>query len=132
MRTTLKSPDGLKNADCKIGQLSNRPPILYVPETDIVMPKEEPQVLKVKLPDDSHLSMPIYFRGNTEEYLTHIVSVLHFIDQKGLGTMCRKLAKAVKRRSGALKNLLEATGSQSTVSTNIDIQARKVEIEQTQ
>jgi hypothetical protein len=52
MSTTFKSPDGLKNAECKKGQLSNRPPIPYVPEMDIVTPKEEPQVLKVKLPDN--------------------------------------------------------------------------------
>jgi hypothetical protein len=51
--TTLKTPDGLKDAECKKGQLSNRPPILYVPEVNIVMPKEEPQTLKVKLPDES-------------------------------------------------------------------------------
>jgi hypothetical protein len=63
MSTTLKSSNGLKNAECKKGQLSNRPPIPYVPETDILMPKEEPQSLKVKLPDDSHLNMPMYSRG---------------------------------------------------------------------
>ncbi len=80
MSTTLKSPDGLKNAECKKGQLNNWPPIPYVPEVDIVMPKEEPQSLKVKLPDESHLNMPIYFHGNTEEYLTHIAAVLQIID----------------------------------------------------
>jgi hypothetical protein len=42
------------------------------------------------------------------------------------------LAKAVVRRSEALKNPLEATGSQDTVLANVDIQAHKVEIEQTQ
>jgi hypothetical protein len=31
-----------------------------------------------------------------------------------------------------LKNLLEATGSRDTVSTDVDVQARKVEIKQTQ
>jgi hypothetical protein len=45
---------------------------------------------------------------------------------------CRKLAKAVERRSGVLKNLLKAVGSQDTVSTNVDVMARKVEIDQTQ
>jgi hypothetical protein len=80
MSTSLKSPDGLKNAECKKGQLSNRPPILYVPKVDIVMPKEEPQVFKVKLPDESHFSMPIYSRGNSEEYLVHIVAVLQIIN----------------------------------------------------
>jgi hypothetical protein len=132
MSTTLKSPDGLKNAECKKEQLSNRPPILYIPEMDIVTPKEEPQSLKVKLPDNSHLNMPIYFHGNTKEYLTHVVAVLQIIDQKGLSTKCRKLTNAVERRSGTLKNLLKATGSQDTVSTNVDVQARKLEIEQTQ
>jgi hypothetical protein len=42
------------------------------------------------------------------------------------------LAKAVVRRSEALKNLQEATGSRETISTSIDVTARKVEIEQTQ
>jgi hypothetical protein len=112
MSTIVKSPDGLKNAKCKKGQLSNRPPIPYVPEVDIVTPKEEPQSLKVKLPDNSHLNMAIYSHGNTKEYLMHIVAVLHIIDQKGLGTKCRKLAKAAERQSGALKNIFKAAGSQ--------------------
>jgi hypothetical protein len=122
---------GLKNAECKKGQLSNRPPIQYVPEVDIVTPKEEPQSLKVKFPD-KHLNMPIYSHGNTKEYLMHIVAVLQIINQKGLGKKCRMLAKAVVERSESLKNLLEAVDSQDTVSTNVDVQARKVEIEKTQ
>ncbi len=76
MSTSLKSPDGLKDAECKKGQLSHRPPIPYVPVGDIITPKEEPQVFKIKLPDGSNLSMPIYSHGNNEEYLAHIVAVL--------------------------------------------------------
>jgi hypothetical protein len=132
MSTTLKTPDGFNNAECKKGQLSNQPPILYVPEIDIITPKEEPQTLKVKLPDNSHLNMPFYSHGNTKECLAHIVAVLQIIDQKGLPKKCRMLAKAVVKRFEALKNLLEAAGSQDTVSANIDVQAHKVEIEQTQ
>ncbi len=74
--TSLKSPDRLKDDDCKKGQLSHQPPIPYVPVIDIVMPKEDPQVFKIKLPDASHLTMPIYSCGNNEEYLAHIVAVL--------------------------------------------------------
>ncbi len=111
MSTSLKSPDGLKDAECKKGQLSHWPPIPYVPVVDIVMPKEEPQLFKIKLLDVSHLSMPIYSRGNNKEYLAHIVAVLCIIDQKGLPKKCRMLAKAVSRRSEALKNLQEAAGS---------------------
>jgi hypothetical protein len=108
------------------------PPILYLAEMDIVTPKEEPQVLKVKLPDNSHINMHIYSRGNTKEYLTYIVAVLRIIKQKGLDARCRKLKKAVQRQSKTLKNLLEAAGLRDTVLTDVDIQARKVEIEQTQ
>jgi hypothetical protein len=132
MSTSLKSLDGLKDAECKKRQLSHRPPILYITVVDIVMPKEEPQHFKVKLLDASHLSMPIYSRGNNKEYLVHIVAVLCIIDQKGLPKKCRMLAKAVARQSEALKNLQKATGCQETVSISIDVTACKVEIEQTQ
>jgi hypothetical protein len=131
MSTSLKSPYGLKDVESEKGQLSHQPPIPYVPVIDIVTPKEEPQLYKVKLPDASHLSIPIYSRGNNEEYLVHIVAVLHIIEQKGLPKKCRVLAKAVVRRSEALKNLQEAAESRDTVSTSAEVQARKVEIEQT-
>ncbi len=55
--------------------------------------------------------MPLYSRENNEEYLAHIVAVLKVIDQKRLPKKCRVLAKAVARRSEALKNLQEATES---------------------
>ncbi len=121
----------LKDAECETGQLSHRPPISYVPVVDIVTPKEEPQVFKIKLPDTSHLSMPIYSNGNNKEYLAHIVAVVQGIEQKGLPKKCQVLAKAVVRRSEALKYLQEAAELQDTISTTVDVMARKVEIEQT-
>jgi hypothetical protein len=129
MSTSLKSPNGLKNSECGKGQLSNRLPIPYVAEMDIVVPKEEPPILKVKLPDDSHINMHIYSCGNTKEYLMHIVAVLCIIKQKGLNARCRKFKKAALRQSKMLKNLLEAAGSRDTVLMDVDIQACKVEIE---
>jgi hypothetical protein len=132
MSTSLKSPDGLKAAECKKRQLSHGPPIPYVPVVDIVTPKEEPQIFKIKLLDVSHLSMPINSHGNNEEYLAHIVAVLQVIKQKGLPKKCQVLAKAVVRWSEALKNLQEAAESQDTISTTVDVTACKVEIDQTQ
>jgi hypothetical protein len=46
MSTTLKAPNRLKNSECKKGQLSNGPPIPYVPETDLVTSEEEPQKIE--------------------------------------------------------------------------------------
>jgi hypothetical protein len=132
MSTILKTPNGLKDSECKKGQQSNPPPIPYVPVVDITTPKEDPQVFKVRLPDNTHLNMNIYSRGNNKEYLTYIVVVLCIIKQRGLDSRCRKLEKSVLRQSEMVKNLLEAAGSQDTVSTTVDVRARKVEIEQTQ
>ncbi len=91
---------------------------------EIVTPKEEPQIFKIKLSDASHLSMPIYSRGNNKEYLVHIVAVLRVIKQKGLPKKCQVLAKAVVKPSEALKNLQEAAGFQDTILTSIDVMAR--------
>ncbi len=88
MSTSLKSPDRMKDAGCGKGQLFHRPPIPYVPVVDIITPKEEPQFFKIKLPDVSHLSMPIYSCGNNKQYLAHIVAVLQVIEQKGLSKKC--------------------------------------------
>jgi hypothetical protein len=127
MSTTLKATQGLKNSVCKKGQLSNQPPIPNVAEMDIMTSKEEPQVLKVRYLDDSHLKMPIYSRGNTKEYLTRIVAGLRIIKQKGLDVKCRKLRKAV-RQSKMLKNFLKAAGSKDTILLDVDVHTRKMEI----
>ncbi len=131
MSTNLKSTDMLKDAEWEKGQLSQRPPIPYVLVVDVVTPKEDPTVLKVKLPDDSHISVPIFSHGNNEEYIAHIVGVLRIIEQKGLPKKCRMYAKAVAKWQEALKNLQEALESRDTISTSVDVTACKVEIEQT-
>ncbi len=69
MSTSLKSPDGLKDAECEKEQLSHRLPILYISVVDIVTPKEEPQIFKVKLPDALDLSMPYTPMGTTRNTL---------------------------------------------------------------
>ncbi len=51
MTTILKSPRGLKDLECKKGQLSSSPPIPCVPPTDLVTTKELLENLKIKLPD---------------------------------------------------------------------------------
>jgi hypothetical protein len=43
MSTSLKSPGGLRDTECKKGQLSHQQPIPYVPKIDIVTPTSETQ-----------------------------------------------------------------------------------------
>ncbi len=83
MSLNLKSPpEGLKNAECEKGALPVRPPILYVPPTDL-LEKQEMEQIKVKLPDGTKFQMPTYGSGNNEEYLVHVIAVLRLVKQKG-------------------------------------------------
>jgi hypothetical protein len=111
MSTNLKSTDMLKDAECKKGQLSQRPPIPYVPVVDVVTPKKDPAVLKVKLPNDSHISVPVFSRGNNKEYIAQIVAVLRIVKQKGLPKKCRMYAKAVAKTASGVEESPRSLGA---------------------
>jgi hypothetical protein len=82
MNMNLKSlPEGLKNTECKKATPPVRPPIPYVPPTDLLK-KGEAKQIKVKLPNGTRFQMPTYSSGNNEEYLTHIIAVLRLVKQK--------------------------------------------------
>jgi hypothetical protein len=83
MSSNLKSlPEGLKNAKCEMGMPLVRPPIPYVPLTDL-LEKREMEQIKVKLPDGTKFQMPTYGSGNNKEYLVHVIAVLRLVKQKG-------------------------------------------------
>jgi hypothetical protein len=77
------------DSECKTGQLSSRPPVLYVSPTNLVTPKESLNNWKVKLPNETISTMTIFSQGNSKEYLVHIIAVLHLINQKGLNVLGR-------------------------------------------
>ncbi len=83
MSSNLKSPlEGLKNAECEKGTPPVRPPIPYVPPTNLHEKRETKQI-KVELPDGTKSQMLTYGSGNNEEYLIHVIAVLRLIEQKG-------------------------------------------------
>ncbi len=83
MSSNLKSPpEGLKNAECEKGTLPVRPPIPYVPPTDL-LEKRETEQNKVELPNGTKFQMPTFDSGNNEEYLDHVIAVLRLVKQKG-------------------------------------------------
>ncbi len=66
MSSSLKSPpEGLKNAKCKKSTPPVRPPILYVPPTDL-HEKWETEQIKVELLNRTKFQMPTYGSGNNE------------------------------------------------------------------
>jgi hypothetical protein len=110
MSTVLKSPEGLSDLECKKGQLSSWPPIPYAPLMDLVTTKKMPESLKIKLPNGNIFNMSIFSQENTKDYLAHVVTVLHLINQKGLNVQCRKLAKPVDKVARTLENLQKPVG----------------------
>ena len=69
MSSNLKSsPEGLKNAECEKGTSPVRPPIPYVPPTDL-HEKWETEQIKVKLPNGTKFQIPTYRTGNNKEYI---------------------------------------------------------------
>jgi hypothetical protein len=61
--------------------------------------------MKVKPPNWSIFNMPIFYQGNTKEYLAHVIAVLCLINQKGLNMQCRKHTKTVDKLAGTVENL---------------------------
>ena len=85
--------------------MGNRPPVPYVPPTDLLQTKDSSETLKVKLADGTLFSMGIFAKGSPEDYLQHIIGVLRLIDQKGFHVHCKKHAKEMKTAAAALGTL---------------------------
>ena len=105
MSAAVKTPEGLKDSECEKGNLGVRPPIPYVPPTDLLQAKENTDSIKLKLPDGTVFSMTIFAQGNPEEYLQHVIAVLRLINQKGLDTKCRSTGQELERTSKVLEAL---------------------------
>jgi hypothetical protein len=57
-----------------------RLPIPYVPPPDLHK-KQETEQIKIELPNGTKFQMPNYGTGNNEEYLVHVIAVMHLIEQ---------------------------------------------------
>ena len=107
--TSTKSSEGLKDSECEKGQLAIRPPISYIPPTDL-HGSTDAEVIKVKLPDGTTVSVKAFSSGNNEEYILHWAAIFRLFDQKGLKKEVSVLAKAVKDQMGLLKNVHKSVG----------------------
>jgi hypothetical protein len=66
MSMPLKSPEGLKDSECEKGNLSHRPPIPYVPPTDLLPAIDKIEIIKIKVADGSTVKMKIFSVGSPE------------------------------------------------------------------
>ena len=113
MSVPLKSPEGLKDHECEKGNLSHRPPIPYVPPTDLLPATSKIETIKIKVSDGTTVSMKIFSVGSPEEYLSHIMAVLHLIDRKGLREQSSTFYGEMKNATAALKALKKRKARES-------------------
>jgi hypothetical protein len=80
-------PKGLKNQECKKGNRKKRPPIPYVPVVDEVqeaITKGKEYSYKIKFPDKTKFSVPIWDTGTQEAFLIHMQQAKSACKRKGL------------------------------------------------
>ena len=71
MSTSKADPEGLKNQECEKGNRKKCPPIPYVPIVDEVqeaVAKGKEYSYKIKLPDKTEFSVPIWDTGTQEDF----------------------------------------------------------------
>ena len=123
--SSTKSTESLKDSECEKGQLAIRPPISYVPPTDLHSSTES-ETIKVKLPDGTTVSVKAFSSGNNEENILHWAAILRLFDQKGLKLDVEVLAKAAKDLMGVLETIQKLLGKKKTTSD-----ADQLELEET-
>jgi hypothetical protein len=94
---------------------------------DLLQTKDSSETLKVKLADGTVFSMSIFAKGSPEDYLQHIIAVLHLIDQKGLHVQCKKHTKEMKNAASALQAIQRKSVGPKESSANKDQEDLKEE-----
>jgi hypothetical protein len=123
--SSTKSTESLKDSECEKGQLAIWPPISYVPPTDLHSSTES-EIIKVKLPDGTTVSVKAFSSGNNEENILHWAAILRLFDQKGLKLDVEVLAKGFKDLMGVLETIQKLLGKKKTTSD-----ADQLELEET-
>ena len=87
MSTNKAVPEGLKNQECEKGNRKKRPPIPYVLvsyEVQEAVSKGKDFSYKIKLPDKTEFSVPIWDTGTQEAFLIHVQQAKSACKRKGL------------------------------------------------
>jgi hypothetical protein len=129
--SSTKSTESLKDSECEKGQLAIRPPISYVPPTDL-HGSTESETIKVKLPDGTTVSVKAFSSGNNKDYILHWAAIFCLFDQKGLKLDVEVRAKAARNQMGVLEDIHKALGGSTAAGKKKTMtDAEKLELEGT-
>jgi hypothetical protein len=111
MSTSKAVPKDLKYQECEKGNRKKCPPIPYVPIVDevqeaITKGKEYPY--KIKLPNKTEFSVPIWDTGTQEAFLIHMQQAKSACKRKGLFQDYDNAIEAESEATDNAKNFLEA------------------------
>jgi hypothetical protein len=98
----------LSNADCKKGQVTQWPPILYAVSKNGLLVSTSRETIKVKTPEGESKQTLLCDRANGEDYVTHLVSFFRFMGKKGYEADLEAAVKVTLSTTTALKKLAKA------------------------
>jgi len=120
MSASKSVPEGLKNQECEKGNRKKRPPISYVPvvnEVQEAIAKGKEYSYKIKLPDKTKFSVPIWDTGTQGAFLIHVQQTKSPCKRKGLfqdyDDAIEAESKAVEQVKNLRKAIVNAIGPKS-------------------
>ncbi len=126
MRTSKAVPKGLKNQECEKGNQKKHPPIPYVPIVDEVqdaVAKGKEYSYKIKLPNKTKFSVPIWDTGTQEAFLIHMQQAKSTCKRKGLFQDYDDAIEAESEAADDAKNFREAIANATSPKSKKDATA---------
>lgn len=114
MSASKAVPEGLKSQECEKGNCKKRPPIPYVPVVDEVqeaVKTGKEYSYKIKLPDKTEFSVPIWDTGTPESFLIHMQQAKSACKRKGLFQDYEDALEAESKAEEQAKSLRRAIAS---------------------
>jgi hypothetical protein len=117
MSASKSVPEDFKNQECKKGSRKKHPPIPYVPivnEVQEAVATGEEYSYKIKLPDKTKFSVPIWDTGTQGAFLIHVQQTKSPCKRKGLfqdyGDAIEAESKAVEQAKNLRKAIANTIG----------------------
>jgi hypothetical protein len=98
----------LSNADCKKGQVTQRPPIPYAVSKNCLLVSTLQETVKIKMPEGESKQSLFGSGADGEEYVKHLMSFFQFMEKKGYKADLETAFKVTLSMTTALKKLAKA------------------------
>jgi hypothetical protein len=98
----------LSDAECKKGQVTQRPPIPYAVSKNGLLVSTLLETIKIKTPKGESKQTLLGSGADGEEYMKHLTSFFQFMEKKGYKADLEAAAKVTLSTTTALKKLVKA------------------------